>query len=73
MFINDGRIVLLLGDPSAGIPHHILSQTGVQENLCVTLGASPDGGASEPETTESQVQAQGPPDALSEGLKPPLF
>jgi len=73
MFINRGTFVLRIGDPELGLPHQIISQTGVQENLCVTLGASPDGEASEPETTESQVQPQGPPDAPPVELKPPIF
>jgi hypothetical protein len=53
MFINYGRIVILLGDPSSGIPHDILGEpTGVQEDVCETLRASPDGEALG--TTESE-------------------
>jgi hypothetical protein len=54
MFINYGRVVEYRGEP-----HSIISQTGVQENLCETLG----GDKSEAEASESQVQQQGPPDA----------
>jgi hypothetical protein len=69
MFINHGRVVEF-----QGIPGKILSQTGVQEDLCVTLGASPDGEASgaetseiliseasETEVSESQVELEVPP------------
>jgi hypothetical protein len=38
MFINHGRVVQFLGDPPEGVPHEILSHTGVQEDLCETLG-----------------------------------
>jgi hypothetical protein len=68
MFINRGRVVELLGEP-----HEIISQTGVQEDLCATLSASPDAEtlgaeaseipdaeASGAEVSESQVQSQGP-------------
>jgi hypothetical protein len=81
MFINHGTFVLHIGDPQHGVPHQIVSQTGVQENLCATLGASPDvaasgaeargcpdGEASEAEASESQVRPQGPPDADPEGV-----
>jgi hypothetical protein len=73
MFINRGTWVADLGDPEEGVPHRLLSETGVQENLCVTLGASPDGEASGAETSEipdgeaseaevsgSQLRPQGP-------------
>jgi hypothetical protein len=40
MFINRGRVVEYLGEP-----RKIISQTGVQEDLCATLSASPDGEA----------------------------
>jgi hypothetical protein len=79
MFINRGRVVEYLGEP-----RKIISQTGVQENLCATLGASPDaeasgagtsvcpdGEASETEETESRVRPQGPPDARPEGVDVP--
>jgi len=69
MFINRGRVVEFLGEP-----HEIISQTGVREDLCATLGVSPDGEASgaetseipgseasEAEVSESQVLPQGPP------------
>jgi hypothetical protein len=78
MFINRGTWVADLGNPEEGIPHLFMSETGVQENLCVTLGASPDGEASAAETSEitgsetseagvseSQVQPQGPPELPS--------
>jgi hypothetical protein len=42
MFINRGTFVLRLGDPERGVPHQIISQTGVQEDLCVTLSESSD-------------------------------
>jgi hypothetical protein len=48
MFINRGRVVEFLGEP-----HEIISQTGVQEDLCATLGASPDSEASRAETSET--------------------
>jgi hypothetical protein len=48
MFINRGRVVEFLGEP-----HEIISQTGVQEDLCATLGASPDSEASGAETSEA--------------------
>ena len=38
MFINHGRVVQFLGNPPEGVPHEILSQVGVQEDLCKTLG-----------------------------------
>jgi hypothetical protein len=69
MFINRGRVVEFLGDP-----HEIISQTGVQEDLCATLSASPDtevsaaetteipgSEASEAEVSESQVELELPP------------
>ena len=37
MFINYGRVVEF-----TGTPHEIISQTGVKENLCDTLGAAPE-------------------------------
>jgi hypothetical protein len=43
--INRGTFVLRIGDPESGVPHQLISQTGVQENLCETLSASPDGEA----------------------------
>jgi hypothetical protein len=68
MFINRGRVVESLGEP-----HEIISQTGVQEDLCATLSASPegeasgveaseilDGEASEAEGSESQVELEVP-------------
>jgi hypothetical protein len=58
MFINRGTWVADLGDPEAGVPHRLLSETGVQENLCETLGGEGSGA----EVSESQVP-QGPPDA----------
>ena len=70
MFINRGRVVEYLGEP-----RKIISQTGVQEDLCETLGASPDSEASgaetseipgsealEAEVSESQVEPEGPPE-----------
>jgi len=60
MFINRGQVVEYLG-----VPRKIISQTGVQENLCETLG----GDQSEAEASENQVQPQGPPDA-PEGVEP---
>jgi hypothetical protein len=79
MFINKGRIVMRLGDLPR-TPYDILSQIGVEEDLCATLGASPDaaasradaggcpdGEASEPEASETQVRPQGPTDARPEG------
>jgi hypothetical protein len=51
MFINHGKLVVLLGDLPE-IPHELISQTGVQEDLCATLSASPDSEASAAETTE---------------------
>ena len=67
MFINRGRVVEFLGEP-----HEIISQTGVQEDLCATLSASPDSEAlgaetspdveaSGAEVSESQVQLEMPP------------
>jgi hypothetical protein len=69
MFINHSRVVEFLGEP-----HEIISQTGVQEDLCATLGASldeeaskaetseiPGSDASEPEVSESQVELELPP------------
>jgi hypothetical protein len=74
MFINRGKFVVLLGNPEEGVPHQLLSQTGVQEDLCTTLGASPDGEPSaaqtseipgsepsEAEVSESQVEPELPP------------
>jgi hypothetical protein len=79
MFINHGRVVEF-----QGVPGKIISQTGAQEDLCATLGESPDaeasgaeasgcpdGEASEAEETESQVRPQGPPDAHPEGVDVP--
>ena len=70
MFINRGRVVEFLGEP-----RKIISQTGVQEDLCATLSASPDGEASgaetseipgteasEAEVSESQVELEGSPE-----------
>ncbi|HEY8200188.1 MAG TPA: hypothetical protein VII47_02440 [Actinomycetota bacterium] len=70
MFINRGRVVEYLGEP-----RKIISQTGVQEDLCATLGDSPDSEASgaetseipgsealEAEVSESQVEPEGPPE-----------
>lgn len=72
--INRGTFVLRIGDPESGVPHQLMSQTGVQEELCVTLGATPDGepsaaetseisgsGASEAEVSESQMELELPP------------
>jgi hypothetical protein len=72
--INRGTFVLRIGDLESGVPHQLISQTGVQEDLCVTLGATPDGepsaaetseisgsGASEAEVSESQVELELPP------------
>jgi hypothetical protein len=69
MFINHGRVVEFQGEP-----HEIISQTGVQEDLCATLSASPDGEpsggetseipdteASEAEVSESQALLEVPP------------
>jgi hypothetical protein len=68
MFINRGRVVEFLGEP-----HEIISQTGVQEDLCGTLGESPDAEtgaetseipdseASQAEVSESQVDPELPP------------
>jgi len=42
MFINHGRVVEFLGDPEKDLPPRIISQTGVQEDLCATLSESPD-------------------------------
>jgi hypothetical protein len=66
MFINRGRVVEFLGEP-----RKIISQTGVQEDLCETLSTSPDsdpsgtevsespdGEASEAEVSESQVELE---------------
>lgn len=71
MFINRGTWVADLGNPEEGIPHLFMSETGVQEDLCETLGASepsaaetseiPDGEASEAEVSESQVELEVPP------------
>jgi uncharacterized protein YndB with AHSA1/START domain len=76
MFINYGRVVEYRGEP-----HKIISQTGVQEDLCATLGESPDaeasgadasgcpdGEASGAAASESKVRPQGPPDAHPEGV-----
>jgi hypothetical protein len=76
MFINNGRVVEF-----QGVPGKIISQTGVQENLCATLGASPnagasgaeasgcpDGEASEAEASESEVPLEGSPDADPQGI-----
>jgi hypothetical protein len=84
MFINHGKFVVRIGDPLHGVPHQLISQTGVQEDLCATLGESPDAEASgagpsgcpdgedsEAEETESQVRPQGPPDARPEGVDVP--
>jgi hypothetical protein len=70
MFINRGRVVEYLGEP-----RKIISQTGVQEDLCATLSASPDSEASgaetseipgseasEAEVSESQVPSEDPPE-----------
>jgi hypothetical protein len=66
MFINRGRVVEFLGEP-----HEIISQTGVQEDLCETLGASPDGEASGAETSEIPgSDASGA--EVSESQVPPL-
>ena len=48
MFINRGRVVEYLGEP-----RKIISQTGVQEDLCATLSESPDGEALVAEASES--------------------
>jgi hypothetical protein len=48
MFINRGRVVEYLGEP-----RKIISQTGVQEDLCATLSESPDGDAVGAEASES--------------------
>jgi hypothetical protein len=48
MFINRGRVVEYLGEP-----RKIISQTGVQEDLCATLSESPDGEAVGAEVSES--------------------
>ena len=74
MFINRGKWVADLGNPEEGIPHRLLSETGVQENLCATLGASsdseasgaeigeiPGSEASEAEVSENQVELEVPP------------
>jgi hypothetical protein len=76
MFINHGRVVEF-----QGVPGKIISQTGVQEDLCATLGESPDaeasgadasgcpdGEASGAAASESKVRPQGPPDAHPEGV-----
>jgi hypothetical protein len=73
MFMNTGRIVLLLGDLPE-IPYDILSQIGVREDLCTTLGAGhdgeasgaevseiPDRGPSEAEVSESEAEPELPP------------
>ena len=69
MFINRGRVVEFLGEA-----HEIISQTGVQEDLCAPLGAGhdgeasgaevseiPDSGPSEAEVSESQAEPELPP------------
>jgi hypothetical protein len=67
MFINRGRVVEFLGEP-----HEIISQTGVQEDLCATLSASPDASgadtseipgseSSEAEVSEGQLEMEVPP------------
>ena len=48
MFINRGRVVEYLGEP-----RKIISQTGVQEDLCATLSESSDGEAVGAEASES--------------------
>jgi len=48
MFINRGRVVEYLGEP-----RKIISQTGVQEDLCATLSESPDSEALGTEAGES--------------------
>lgn len=53
MFINHGRVVEFLGDPEKDIPPRIISQTGVQEDLCATLSESPDGEAAGAQASES--------------------
>jgi hypothetical protein len=78
MFINHGTFVLRIGDPERGVPHQIVSQTGVQEDLCATLGASegsgaeasgcPDGQPSEADASESEVPLEGSPDADPQGI-----
>jgi len=52
MFINHGRVVQFLGDPPEQ-PPKILSQTGVQEDLCATLGGSTESAATEVVATEA--------------------
>ena len=47
MFINHGTFVLRIGDPLHGVPHQLISQTGVQEDLCVTLGGVTESAATE--------------------------
>ena len=48
MFINRGRVVEYLGEP-----RKIVSQSGVQEDLCATLSESSDGEAVGAEASES--------------------
>jgi hypothetical protein len=50
MFINRGRVVEFLGEP-----HEIISQTGVQEDLCATLGGGTDSAATEVPVAEPAV------------------
>ncbi|HVH53866.1 MAG TPA: hypothetical protein VNA32_07005 [Actinomycetota bacterium] len=45
--INRGTFVLRLGDPKSGVPHQLISQTGVQEKLCETLGGDTENSATE--------------------------
>jgi len=47
MFINHGRVVEFLGDPEKDLPPRIISQTGVQEDLCATLGGGTESAATE--------------------------
>jgi len=47
MFINRGTFVLRIGDPERGVPHQIISQTGVQEDMCATLGGGTESAATE--------------------------
>ncbi len=52
MFINRGKFVVLLGNPEEGVPHRLLSQTGVQEDLCATLGGGTESAATEVSVAE---------------------